>query len=122
MNKKQQKALIRIILAAVLLVALHFVNVEGWITSKYKSLPQFVTDLRLEYASKLLVTTDLSIIINEECVCSQYSGCNAHTYALVMQESKEQYNNPDDYSNHKRTRKVWFYSSIFAGNLRIDIF
>ncbi len=29
--------------------------------SKYKSLPQFVTDLRLEYASKLLVTTDLSI-------------------------------------------------------------
>jgi AraC-like DNA-binding protein len=30
--------------------------------SKYKSLPQFVTDLRLEYASKLLVTTDLPII------------------------------------------------------------
>ncbi|MBQ9654469.1 MAG: helix-turn-helix transcriptional regulator [Prevotella sp.] len=29
--------------------------------SKYKSLPQFVTDLRLEYASRLLVTTDLSI-------------------------------------------------------------
>ena len=30
--------------------------------SKYKSLPQFVSDLRLEYASKLLVTTDLPII------------------------------------------------------------
>lgn len=29
--------------------------------SKYDSLPQFVNDLRLEYASKLLVTTDLSI-------------------------------------------------------------
>ncbi len=29
--------------------------------SKYKSLPQFVSDLRLEYASKLLVTTDLPI-------------------------------------------------------------
>ena len=29
--------------------------------SKYDSLPQFVSDLRLEYASKLLVTTDLSI-------------------------------------------------------------
>ena len=29
--------------------------------SKYKSMPQFVSDLRLEYASKLLITTDLSI-------------------------------------------------------------
>ena len=29
--------------------------------SKYDSLPQFVNDLRLEYASKLLVTTDLPI-------------------------------------------------------------
>lgn len=29
--------------------------------SKYDSLPQFVNDLRLEYASKLLITTDLSI-------------------------------------------------------------
>lgn len=29
--------------------------------SKYDSLPQFVSDLRLEYASKLLVTTDLPI-------------------------------------------------------------
>lgn len=29
--------------------------------SKYDSLPQFVCDLRLEYASKLLVSTDLSI-------------------------------------------------------------
>ena len=29
--------------------------------SKYDSLPQFVSNLRLEYASKLLVTTDLSI-------------------------------------------------------------
>ena len=29
--------------------------------SKYDSLPQFVNDLRLEYASKLLVTTNLSI-------------------------------------------------------------
>ncbi len=29
--------------------------------SKYDSLPQFVNDLRLEYACKLLVTTDLSI-------------------------------------------------------------
>lgn len=29
--------------------------------SKYDSLPQFVSDLRLEYASKLLVTTNLSI-------------------------------------------------------------
>ena len=29
--------------------------------SKYDSLPQFVRDLRLDYASKLLTTTDLSI-------------------------------------------------------------
>ncbi len=29
--------------------------------SKYDSLPQFISDLRLEYASKLLVTTDLPI-------------------------------------------------------------
>ena len=29
--------------------------------SKYDSLPQFVNDLRLEYASKLLVTTELPI-------------------------------------------------------------
>lgn len=30
--------------------------------SQYDSLPQFISDLRLEYASRLLVTTDLSII------------------------------------------------------------
>ena len=29
--------------------------------SQYDSLPQFVCDLRLDYASKLLTTTDLSI-------------------------------------------------------------
>ncbi|MCR5182342.1 MAG: cadmium-translocating P-type ATPase [Clostridia bacterium] len=42
MNKKQQKALIRIILAAVLLVALHFVNVEGWIRFALYMIPYLI--------------------------------------------------------------------------------
>ena len=41
MNKKQKKMLLRILTAAVLLAALHFVPAEGWLRAVSDSLPAY---------------------------------------------------------------------------------
>ena len=59
--------------------------------SKYDSLPQFVSDLRLEYASKLLITTDLPI--NEITAKAGFSNASVFSryFSRKFQISPSQY-------------------------------
>ena len=63
-------------------------NAQG---SKYDSLPQFVSDLRLEYASKLLITTDLPI--NEITAKAGFSNASVFSryFSRKFQISPSQY-------------------------------
>ena len=65
--------------------------------SKYDSLPQFVSDLRLDYASKLLVTTNLSI--TEIMTKAGFSNASVFSrcFSRKFQISPTQYRRANDY-------------------------